>query len=126
MAHVRLVSPEVSPATRLGRVRIAIDQAPGLTIGAFGRASVQIASHDGVLVPQSAVLYSEEGPTVQVVKGDIISTRPITLGLRTEKQAEIIKGVDAGDSVVATAGTFVRDGDKVSPVDAASTTAQAK
>jgi HlyD family secretion protein len=125
-AHVRLVSPEVSPATRLGRVRIAIDQAPGLTIGAFGRASVQIASHDGVLVPQSAVLYSEEGPTVQVVKVDIISTRPITLGLRTEKQAEIIRGVEAGDSVVATAGTFVRDGDKVSPVDAASTTAQAK
>lgn len=125
-AHVRLVSPEVSPATRLGRVRIAIDQAPGLTIGAFGRASVEIASHNGVLVPQSAVLYSEEGATVQVVKGDTVSTKTVTLGLRTESQAEIVKGVEADDAIVATAGTFVRDGDKVTPVDAATTPAQAK
>lgn len=125
-AHVRLVSPEVSPATRLGRVRIAIDQAPGLTIGTFGRASVEIANHEGVLVPQSAVLYSESGATVQVVKDDTVSTRTVTLGLRTESQAEIVKGVEADDSIVATAGTFVRDGDKVSPVDAASVSAQAK
>jgi RND family efflux transporter MFP subunit len=125
-AHVRLVSPEVSPTTRLGRVRIAIDQAPGLTIGAFGRASVEIASHDGVLVPQSAVLYSEEGATVQVVKDDTVSTKAVTLGLRTESHAEIVKGVGAGDAIVATAGTFVRDGDKVSPVDVATATPQAK
>jgi HlyD family secretion protein len=118
-AHVRLVAPEVSPTTRLGRVRIAIDTAPGLTIGAFGRASVEIASHTGVLVPQSAVLYSEDGATVQIVKGDTVSTQAVTLGLRTEKQAEITKGVAADDAVVATAGTFVRDGDKVTPVDVA-------
>ena len=121
-AHVRLVSPEVSPTTRLGRVRLAIAPAPGLTIGAFGRASVEIASHDGVLVPQSAVLYTEEGATVQVIKGDTVSTRTVTLGLRTESQAEIVKGVEAGDEVVATAGTFVRDGDKVAPVEATAAT----
>jgi HlyD family secretion protein len=103
----------VNQTTRLGKVRIAIETAPGLTIGAFGRANVEIASRAGVLVPQSAVLYSDGGPTVQVLKDHVISTRPVTIGLRTEKQAEIEKGLSDGEWVVATAGTFVRDGDKV-------------
>ncbi|WP_448953624.1 efflux RND transporter periplasmic adaptor subunit [Labrys neptuniae] len=118
-AHVRLVSPEVNTVTRLGRVRIAIDQAPGLTIGAYGRASVSVASHTGVLVPQSAVLYSEDGPTVQVVRDDVVATTPVKLGLRTEKQAEVVEGVKADEQVIATAGTFVRDGDKITAVDPA-------
>jgi len=112
-AHVRLVSPEVSQTTRLGKVRVAIDKASGLKIGAFGRALVEIDSRTGVLVPQSAVLYSPSGPTVQVLKDHVIQTRPVTIGLRTEKQVEIEKGLASGEWVVATAGTFVRDGDKV-------------
>ncbi|MEW9306470.1 efflux RND transporter periplasmic adaptor subunit [Labrys neptuniae] len=119
VARVRLVSPEVNSVTRLGRVRIAIDQAPGLTIGAFGRASVAVANHTGVLVPQSAVLYTEDGATVQIVHDGVVATTPVKLGLRTEKQAEVVEGVKAGDKVIATAGTFVRDGDKVSAVDGA-------
>jgi len=94
-------------------VRVAIDSTPGLKIGAFGRATVEIDSRTGVLVPQSAVLYSVGGPTVQVLKDHVIQTRPVTIGLRTEKQVEIEKGLASGEWVVATAGTFVRDGDKV-------------
>ncbi|MDQ0473552.1 efflux RND transporter periplasmic adaptor subunit [Labrys wisconsinensis] len=115
--HVRLVSPEVTQSTRLGRVRISLDPAPGLTIGAFGRAAVEIASRDGVLLPQSAVLFSEQGPTVQVVRDGVVTTTPIVIGLRTESHVEIEKGVAVGDAVVATAGTFVRDGDRVTPVE---------
>lgn len=128
-ARLRLVSPEVNTLTRLGRVRIAIDQAPGLTVGAFGRASVAIANHTGVLVPQSAVLYSEDGPTIQIVRDNVVATTPVKLGLRTEKQAEVVEGVKDGDKVIATAGTFVRDGDRISAVDeaaAASPATQAK
>jgi HlyD family secretion protein len=116
-ARIRLVAPEVNETTRLGRVRVAIDPAPGLKIGAFGRASVEIASREGVLVPQSAVLYSEKGATVQVVKDGVVATRSVEIGLRTPEKAEIEKGVASGEAVVATAGTFVRDGDKVTPVE---------
>ena len=83
-------------------MRIAIDPAPGLKIGAFGRANVEIASREGVLVPQSAVLYSEKGPTVQVVKDGVVSTRAVEIGLRTAEKAEIEKGVASGEAVVAT------------------------
>jgi HlyD family secretion protein len=116
-ARIRLVAPEVNETTRLGRVRIAIDPGPGLKIGAFGRGIVEIASREGVLVPQSAVLYSEKGASVQVVKDGIVATRSVEIGLRTAEKAEIATGVTSGEAVVATAGTFVRDGDKVTPVE---------
>lgn len=115
-AHVRLVAPEVNATTRLGRVRLAIDAAPGLTVGAFGRAQVKVATRDGVLIPQSAVLYAVDGPQVQLVKDGVVSTKPVGIGLRTERQAEIRDGVARGDQVVATAGTFVNDGDHITPV----------
>lgn len=114
--RVRLVTPEVNETTRLGRVRVAIDPAPGLNIGAFGRANIEVASREGLLVPQSAVLYSEEGATLQVVKDGQVETRSIELGLRTAKQAEVVDGVRLGETVIATAGTFVRDGDRVTPI----------
>jgi HlyD family secretion protein len=118
-ARVRLVSPEVDPATRLGRVRIALDggPVPGLAVGAFGRAVVEVdRREDATLVPQSAVLYGAGGASVQVVKDGVVSTRPVRVGLRAEGRAEIREGLAPGEEVVSVSGTFVRDGDVVSPV----------
>jgi RND family efflux transporter MFP subunit len=115
---VRLISQEVNTMTRLGNVRIAIERAPGLQLGAFGRAEVQIASREGVLAPQSAILYTPGGAEVQVVKNGIVETRKVTIGLRTPTAAEVLEGLAEGEDVVLTAGTFVRNGDRVTPVTA--------
>jgi RND family efflux transporter MFP subunit len=115
--RVRLVSPEVNRTSRLGRVRIAIEGG-GVSIGGFARALVEVARHDGVLVPLSAVLFDTDGPHVQVVRDGVVETRRVTVGLRAERQAEITKGLAEGESVVSLAGTFVRDGDRVTPVPA--------
>ena len=122
--RIRLVSPEVDQVSRLGRVRVAIDPpaegaaAPRLVIGGFGRAVVTIARHDGLLVPLSAVLFQPGGPVVQAVRDGVVQTRPVTLGLRAEGEAEILRGVVAGEKVIAISGSFVRDGDRVAPVSA--------
>ena len=117
VGKIRLVSPEMNRLSRLGRLRIAIEDAgQGLVLGGFGRAVVRTASHDGVLVPLSAVQFETNGPEVQVVRGGVVHTAQVALGLRAEGQAEITKGVDAGDSVIAISGTFVRDGDHVTPI----------
>src|SRR5262245_29886002 len=65
---VRLVSPEVDKATRLGRVRIFLGDNPGLRVGAFARGTIVTANGKGLAVPASAVLYGSEGPTVQLVR----------------------------------------------------------
>jgi RND family efflux transporter MFP subunit len=115
---VRLVSPEIDPTSRLGRVRVALQGEEGLALGAFGRATVEIERREGVLVPLSSVLYGPEGARVQAVKDGVVETRPVTVGLRAEGKAEIRDGLAAGEQVVAVSGTFVRDGDRVTPVSA--------
>ncbi len=121
--RVRLVAPEVSRTTRLGRVRVALDDGAGggvagLPIGGFARATVETARHEGVLVPLSAVLFGPDGPRVQVVASGVVETRPVRLGLRDEARAEVAEGLRAGEVVVAVSGSFVRGGDRVVPVPA--------
>jgi RND family efflux transporter MFP subunit len=120
---IRLVSPEMNAASRLGRIRIAIDPRSdgwhGLVLGGFGRAVIRTASHTGVLVPLSAVQFGADGAHVQVVRNGVVETRTVRLGLRAEGRAEILEGLAAGEAVVAVSGTFVRGGDHVTAIPAA-------
>jgi RND family efflux transporter MFP subunit len=113
---VRLVSPEVDKATRLGRVRIFLGNREGLRIGAFARARIETASGDGLAVPASALLYSADGASVLVVQDGKVTSRKVELGLSAQGLTEVRKGLSEGDLVVAKAGTFLRDGDLVRPV----------
>ncbi len=122
--RVRLISPEVSAATRLGRVRIALDPdaagAPLPATGSFLRAEVEVARREGVLVPLSALLFQPDGPHVALVAqgpdGPVVRVRAVRVGLRDDSRAELDDGVAAGDRVVTLSGTFLRDGDRVTPI----------
>ena len=117
IGEIRLISPRVDQATRLGTVDIALPKdAEGLHVGAFARGVIEIARHEGVLVPRTAVVFEGEDAVVQVVENGVVKRRAATLGLTTADTVEIRKGVEPGETVVATAGAFVRDGDTVTPV----------
>ncbi len=116
--RVRLVSPEVSRASRLGRVRVAVDGDGPLVIGSFARAGVEVARREGVLAPLSAVLFQPDGAVVQVVRDGLVETRRVRVGLRAGSLAEIQDGLRAGEAVVSVSGTFIRDGDRVTAVQA--------
>lgn len=111
--RVRLVSPRVDRATRLGSVRVTLDPSPLLRTGAFARASIETARADGVVVPRSAVVSNGSRDTIQVVRDGRIETRTVKLGVQSGADIEVTEGLAPGDEVVATAGTFVRDGDAV-------------
>ena len=113
---VRLVSPEVDKATRLGRVRIFLGDNAGLRVGSFARGGIVTAAARGLAVPASAVLYGPEGPTVQVVVGSRVETRHVKTGLAAGALVEVREGLTEGDLVVARSGTFLREGDTVRPV----------
>ncbi len=117
--EVRLVSPRVDAASRLGRVLVALPRDAALRDGAFARAVVETARLEGVAVPRTAVNTDASGAFVQVVKDGIVETRRVETGLSAGEIVEIASGLSEGESVVAVAGTFVRDGDRVTPVAAA-------
>ncbi len=116
VARVRLVSPEVSRTTRLGKVRLALVDAPALPVGAFARGTIEVARSTGIVLPLSSVQFGIDGARVQVVVNDVVETRIVTTGLRSSAMIEITKGLAADEQVVTLAGTFLRNGDRVSPV----------
>lgn len=113
--RVRFIGATVNGATQLGQVRIFIGSDPRLRVGSFARAQVAIAQSCGVSIPLSAVLYSQETAVVAVVRNDRVETRQIVVGLMAEGEAEIREGLTEGDLVVARAGAFFREGDRVRP-----------
>jgi multidrug efflux pump subunit AcrA (membrane-fusion protein) len=115
---VRLVPGSVDLRTQLGRARISLERDPRLRVGMFARATIEANRSRGISVPHSAVLHRTEGPSVQVVRGDVVETKLVQVGYHSDTQTEIRDGLREGDLVVANAGSSLRDGDKVKPVEA--------
>jgi HlyD family secretion protein len=114
IGKVRLVPTAINPATQLAQLRILLGSDSRLRVGLFGLAKIDVGgSRCGPTIPLSAVLYGPDGAVVQVVRNNMIETRRVTLGLIAAGQAEIREGIAVGDLVVAQAGSFVRDGDRV-------------
>ena len=115
---VRLLSSVINPTTQLGQVRLTIANDARLRVGAFGRAIIDLGQRCGPAVPLSAVLYGAGGAVVQVVRDGRVETRRVSIGLLAGGQAEIREGVSEGEMVIARAGAFFRDGDRVRAVTA--------
>lgn len=115
---IRLISPEVDPATRLGEVRVALPLDAKVTIGSFASGVVEIGRTMAVTVPISAITSSGGKTTVQVVTDNKIMTREVEIGLRAPTRAEVSSGLEENELVVARAGSFLRDGDAVTPIEA--------
>ncbi len=114
---VRLVEPLIDSTTRLGRVRIAVDDATILRAGMYLEASIIVARRDTIAVPVTAIGVADGAPAVLRVKEGLVAQVPVTLGIREGGWVEIVSGLAAGDSVVSKAGVFVRPGDHITPVD---------
>lgn len=114
--RVRVVYPEIDRLTRLGRVRITLAADPALRIGAFARGSVEVARREGVAVPIASVVHAAGGATVLAVANERVEARQVQTGLSASGIIEIRSGIAAGETVVARAGSFLRDGDRVRPV----------
>jgi HlyD family secretion protein len=113
---IRLISPEVDPATRLGRVRIFIGQDPKLRVGSFARGVINAETREALGVPASAILARTEASAVKVVKDGVIETRRVSTGMRGGGNIEIIDGLRDGELVVTRSAMLLRDGDKVRAV----------
>jgi HlyD family secretion protein len=113
---IRLIAPEVDKASRLGRLRVSLKGDQPVSVGAFARGVIETGRKSAVTLPLSAITYARSGPTVQSVKDGKVKTKQVQLGLAGDGRAEIVSGISDGETVVARAGTFVRDGDMITPI----------
>ncbi len=112
---VRLISAEVDKASRMGKVRIALQAGAPARVGSFATGEIAVARSEGVGVPASAVERDSAGARLLVVRDGIVEQRRVTAGIAEGDWLEIRNGVAPDETVVARAASFLRPGDRVRP-----------
>lgn len=113
---VRRIAPEINQVSRLGSLRIALDADSAARAGNFARGEIELVRREGIAVPASALVYHGAEAFLQLVEDGRVRAVPVEVGVRAGAMVEIVGGVAEGQDVVARAGTFVADGDAVTPV----------
>lgn len=115
--RIWLIDPVIDPASRLGIARVELSYAPGLRVGAFARATIAAGQSNQPQLPQSAVMADGDGNYVYVLnKDNKVERRAIAIGNVSDAGVGIASGLAGSERVVASAGAFLKPGDKVNPV----------
>ena len=112
-ARVLRISPLVDATRRVGQVTLSVDTGrTRLRSGAHVRATIEGRTlRDRLIVPNDAVLYSDDRPLVMVVRDGVAEWEYVQLGESNGDETEILpdeaglRGVGAGE-LVATDGNF--------------------
>ncbi|MEM5471618.1 efflux RND transporter periplasmic adaptor subunit [Hoeflea sp. AS60] len=114
---IRLIDPTLNTTTRLGLARIEIADGANLRAGMFADAEIIVAKRDAITVPVTSVNMESDGADVLKIEDGIARRTNVTTGIREGGMVEIVNGLSSGDLIVAKAGAFVRDGDRITPVE---------
>jgi RND family efflux transporter MFP subunit len=114
--RVARLAEKVQPSTRTMDTEVDV-QNPSLTLipGMYAEVNLHIAeSHGALAVPLDAVDRSTPAARVYLVAAPgVIHIVPVTLGLETDQNVEILTGLQQGDVVVAGRHAGLRDGQPV-------------
>jgi HlyD family secretion protein len=113
---IRLVEPTLDPQSRLGRVYIGFDEPDRARAGMFASADIVVEEKQGIVLPLSAITTADGKTVARKVENGVVRLVPVETGIQDGQGIEIVSGLAAGDEVVAKAGAYVRDGDRIKPV----------
>jgi len=109
--RITYIYPTLNPETRTARVRVELPN-PGLRLKPSMYATFRVtgtARPNTITVPRSAVLATGERSLVFIKRADgMLEPREVKVGLANDARVEILRGLAAGDTVVASA-TFLVD-----------------
>lgn len=115
---VRTIDPMIDATTRLGSVKIAIDDPAVARIGMYASAEVIISERKVPSLPLTAVTAEKDGMYARRIVDDRVKMTKVETGVQDGDFIEISRGLDLKDTVVEKAGAYVRDGDRITPVPA--------
>ena len=121
---VRLVAPTVDPQTRNALVYVDLFESRGnqspAKAGMFAKGDFELGRVRALTVPASAVLARDGFSWVfSLTTGNRVAQTKVVTGRRTGDRVEIMSGIDASASIVATGAGFLNDGDVVRVVSTA-------
>lgn len=114
IGHIRLVTPQVDPQTRLALARISLPIGSGFSSGEFGRAVIEAGATPTVAVPESAIVFRDGKPNVLVIdQTRHLHQRAVDTGERAQGYVAINAGLRPGEQVVTEGAGFLGEGDLV-------------
>lgn len=124
---VSRIGGRVQAGTALAEVYVSIGQPLSasnspLRVGMSGTVEFALTAQSVSAVPEKAVIYSPSGSSVMVLDNDNRARRiKVATGQRADGYVQLVEGPPPGATVVLGAAAFVAEGDKVDPVQPAST-----
>lgn len=112
--RVRMLAPTVDPRTRNGIVYVDLAAPGGARAGMFARGEFDLGQSRSLTLPQGAVVPRDGFSYVMRIGADSrVSQVKVHTGRRVGALIEILGGLEASASVVASGASFLSDGDRV-------------
>lgn len=117
--RVKSVPPTINPQTRAYTVTIEIDNPEhNIKGGMYAEIKLTVEKKENTLViPQQAILEIDGVPSAFIVEGGSAELRQVETGLTLGDYAEVLTGLNEGESVVVEGQYTLSDGRKVEVVD---------
>ncbi len=113
---IRGLSPILDAVTGTSSAELALvdeAQASEVLVGTLGKVNFRVREHQGIQIPEHAVVYEGKTPQIRIVKDEILTRREVSLGEKREGQIEILQGLEKDETYVLRANTYIKDGEKV-------------
>jgi membrane fusion protein (multidrug efflux system) len=115
MARISAAEPKIDAATRTMQVRAVCANGGNLVPGAFAELEMTLNDIPNALViPTEALVPELKGQRVFVAREGKAKAMDVETGLRTERSLQIVRGLNAGDTVITTGLLQIRDGSPIS------------
>ena len=113
---IKKIYPSIDSSSRTGKIEIYMDNKDAkLRTGMFAKIDILVSTHDDVVViSRDAVVKSEDRYFTYVIENNRAVKRYVTIGIFDDTKVEILKGIKAGERMIAKGLEFVREGSLVS------------
>jgi membrane fusion protein (multidrug efflux system) len=108
---VTVLEPAIDAATRSLQVRGLCTAPKGLLPGGFAEVTLTLDGlANGYLVPTQAIVPSARGQGVYVIEDGKAKLKTVEIGIRTDEQVQVLRGLNQGDVLATTNLLRIRPG----------------
>ena len=103
-ANIVAIDPKIDPNLRTLKLRaISKNPADKLIPGMFVKVTLDMAASKAIMIPTESVVPVLKGKKVFVMKDGKANEVMVETGLRTDQSIQVLKGLNAGDSLIVSA-----------------------
>lgn len=112
IATVYAIEPKIDPVTRTLKIRAVYSNSTGKILpGSFANVELVLDKiENAIMIPTQSVVPQLKGQKVYLYKSGKVAEQDIEIGIRTDTQVQVIKGLNANDTLITSGILQVKPG----------------